>query len=85
MKTSDPQRKGPPVWAIRFFRWYCNDHLKETVLGDMEELYARRFSKLGKRKADLLFVWNVFLFLQPFAIKKRTPSLADRFFASRIS
>src|SRR5688500_10785778 len=81
MKTSDPQRKGPPAWAVRFFRWYCNDHLKEAVLGDMEELYARRLTKLGKRKADILFVWNVLLFLQPFAIKKRTRSLPENHFA----
>ena len=22
----------PPKWAIRFFQWYCNDHLAEAVL-----------------------------------------------------
>jgi putative ABC transport system permease protein len=62
----------PPKWALRFFRWYCNDHLAEAVLGDMIELYARRYAALGKRKANLLFVWNVILFLQPFAVRKRS-------------
>lgn len=62
--------KHPPRWAVRFFRWYCNDHLAEAVLGDMLELYERRVSTIGKRKADLLFLWNALQFLQPFAIRK---------------
>lgn len=61
----------PPQWAVRFFRWYCNDHLSEAVLGDMQELYRRRRGNLGKRRADLLFITNVLLFLQPFAIRKK--------------
>jgi len=63
-------QKHPPRWAVRFFRWYCNDHLAEAVLGDMLELYERRASTVGKRKADLLFLWNALQFLQPFAIRK---------------
>ncbi len=68
------QNTSPPKWAVRFFRWYCNDHLSEAVLGDMEELYERRQLKMGKRKADFLFLWNVLLFLQPFAIRKESKS-----------
>ncbi|HLZ17494.1 MAG TPA: permease prefix domain 2-containing transporter, partial [Cyclobacteriaceae bacterium] len=66
------QKESPPQWAVRFFRWYCNDHLSEAVLGDMLELYKRRRNKLGKKRADLLFLWNVLCFLQPFAIKRKT-------------
>ena len=65
----------PPKWAIRFFRWYCTDHLTEAALGDMLELYARRRSSMKKWKADFLFVWNVVLFFQPFAIRKKSRSL----------
>ncbi len=70
MKTQSP--KMPPKWAIRLFNWYCNDHLADAALGDMLELYHRRYSRMGKRKADILFVWNVVLFFQPFAIRKRS-------------
>ena len=70
MKTQSP--KMPPKWAIRLFNWYCNDHLADAALGDMLELYQRRYSRMGKRKADILFVWNVVLFFQPFAIRKRS-------------
>jgi len=66
------QKESPPKWAVRFFRWYCNDHLSEAVLGDMLELYVRRKKKLEKRKADLLFLWNVLCFLQPFALKRKS-------------
>ncbi len=66
------QKDSPPKWAMRFFRWYCNDHLSEAVLGDMIELYSRRRQNLGKRRADLLFLWNVVCFLQPFAIKRKS-------------
>lgn len=65
-------RHLPPPWAVRFFKWYCNDHLAEAVLGDMTELYERRRTHMGKRRANLLFVWNVITFMQPFAIRKKT-------------
>jgi putative ABC transport system permease protein len=63
-------QKTPPAWAIRFFRSFCNDHLSEAVLGDLTDLYQRRFRSMGKRKADLYFFWNVIQFLQPFALRK---------------
>jgi putative ABC transport system permease protein len=66
----------PPRWAIRFFRWLCNDHLAEAVLGDMIELYERRRKSMPRWKADALFVSNVIQFIQPFAIRgKSSPSL----------
>ncbi|MEI9917398.1 MAG: permease prefix domain 2-containing transporter [Bacteroidota bacterium] len=64
----------PPRWAVALFRWFCNDHLSEAVLGDMLELYDRRRSELGKFKANMLFIWNVVQFIQPFAIHKRRSS-----------
>jgi len=71
MKPST-QNESPPKWAVRFFLWYCNDHLSDAALGDMLELYARRKRKLGERKADALFLWNVVCFLQPFAVKRKS-------------
>jgi putative ABC transport system permease protein len=64
----------PPLWAIRFFESFCNDHLSEAVLGDLLHLYERRLQTIGKRKADVLFLLNVFQFLQPFAIRQRRRS-----------
>ena len=65
----------PPRWALRFFKWFCNDHLAEAVLGDMIELYERRRASMSRWKADALFVWNVVQFIQPFAVsRKSSPS-----------
>ena len=63
--------KNPPKWAIRFLSWFCRQDLSDAVSGDLLELHARRIEKLGKWKADWLFVWNVLLFLQPFALKQK--------------
>ena len=76
MKHNKPQSDGPPRWAVRFFRWYCNDYLSEAALGDFLELYDRRRVSVGKRKADLLFIGNVLAFLQPFALRKKRKSYA---------
>jgi putative ABC transport system permease protein len=65
----------PPKWAVRFFQWYCHDRLSDAILGDMIELHARRFQSLGKRRANLLFIWNVLLFCQPFTMRKKSASL----------
>ena len=67
----------PPKWAKRFFEWFCREDLFEAVLGDLEELYARRAERMSKFRADLFFLWNVLQFFQPFAFKRKsetTPS-----------
>lgn len=74
-------RQSPPSWAIRFFRWFCNDHLSDAVLGDMLELYARRRRQHSKIRADLLFLWNVIQFIQPFAIRKKHSTYPPNHFA----
>jgi putative ABC transport system permease protein len=61
----------PPAGAVRLFRSFCNDHLSDAVLGDLTELYDRRVKNIGKRKADLLFIWGVIQFIQPFALRKK--------------
>ncbi len=70
------KRTSPPRRAVQFFKWFCNDHLSEAVLGDMIELYERRRKSMPQWKADALFVFNVSQFIQPFAIRgKSSPSL----------
>jgi putative ABC transport system permease protein len=69
----------PPRWAVRFFKWFCNDHLSEAVLGDLLHLYERRLTSNGKWNADMLFLWNVIQFIQPFALKKTQSSHLNNF------
>jgi putative ABC transport system permease protein len=73
----DLKKVSPPRWAVRLFRFYCNDHLSEAVLGDLIELYERRVKEVGKRKADLLFLWGVIQFIQPFAFRKKKSQPLD--------
>jgi putative ABC transport system permease protein len=55
--------KTPPAWADRFLEWYCNPHLLEDIQGDVHELYHRS-ARRSKRKADLIFIWNVIRFFR---------------------
>ena len=60
----------PPKWATRFLLWFCRKDLADAILGDLEELYGRHYEKSGKKTANLHYIWNMLLFLRPFAFKK---------------
>jgi putative ABC transport system permease protein len=66
MKKEDP---FPPGLFLRFFRWFCHPALKKYVEGDLMELYDERVEALGKRKADLRFVFDVLLLFRPGIIR----------------
>jgi putative ABC transport system permease protein len=66
------KKRNPPRWVVAIFRWFCNDHLSDAVLGDLLELYDRRRATTGKFKADLFFILNVVQFIQPFALRRRS-------------
>jgi len=53
----------PPKWADKFLAWYCRADLLEEIQGDVYELYERA-AKKSKRKADLLFIWDVLRFFR---------------------
>lgn len=62
----------PPKWLNRFFRWYCREDLADAVDGDLLELYRRRVKKYGRTKANWLYFWNVLLFFQTFAFRRKS-------------
>lgn len=67
---------APPPVIQRFFRWFCRPSLRDSIEGDLLELYHERIRVKGKRKADLLFVIDVLLLLRPGIIKSlRQPEL----------
>jgi putative ABC transport system permease protein len=51
----------PPKLPLRFFQWFCHPKLRDSIEGDLVELYAARRIKSAKWKADLQFVWDVIL------------------------
>ncbi len=60
----------PPKWADRFLEWFCASHLLDEIQGDLYEAHYHRSKTLGHRRANLLFVLDVFKFLKPSNIKK---------------
>jgi putative ABC transport system permease protein len=59
----------PPLLPLRFFRWFCHPKLRDSIEGDLMELYQERKVESGKWKADLKFVRDVLLLFRPSIIK----------------
>ncbi len=72
MKHSSPSDQGPPVWARRFFRWYCRAAFVEDLEGDLDEMYDERLRQVGRRQANRLFVQDVFLLFRPTIVRRLT-------------
>ncbi|MEQ1584632.1 MAG: ABC transporter permease [Cyclobacteriaceae bacterium] len=64
-----PPKKNPPQLSLRFFRWFCHPKLRDSIEGDLMELYEERKVKSGKLKADALFIKDVLLLFRPGIIK----------------
>lgn len=72
------ERRMPPSVFLKFFRWFCDHKLADAIEGDLLEEYQVRFRNSGKRKADVLFVFDVILLCRPgivrsFSTNSQTP------------
>lgn len=63
----------PPQLPLRFFRWFCESGLRNSIEGDLLELYAKRIRASGKRKADFRFFTDVLLLFRPGIIRPFNP------------
>jgi putative ABC transport system permease protein len=63
------KQQHPPQLPLRFFRWFCHPKLRNSIEGDLIELYEERVKEKGKRKADLRFSIDVLLLFRPSIIK----------------
>ena len=59
----------PPKLLLRFFRWFCHPDLRNSIEGDLMELYGERVKEIGKRKADWKFAKDVLLLFRPGIIR----------------
>jgi putative ABC transport system permease protein len=59
----------PPNVFLKFFRWFCHPKLRDSIEGDLMELYEERMKENGKRKADLKFIGDVLLLFRQCIIK----------------
>ena len=48
----------PPHWAKTLLRWLHPENTIEEVEGDLDELYAYSYNRLGKRQALLRYLLN---------------------------
>lgn len=60
---------NPPKIFHRFFRLYCNPDLRNSIEGDLIELYHERVREEGEKKADRKFIKDVLLLFRPGIIK----------------
>jgi len=63
------KKSTPPHLPLRFFRWFCHPKLRDSIEGDLMELYVERKNKSGKLKADLKFIGDVVLLFRPSIIR----------------
>ncbi len=63
------KKETPPKLFLRFFRWFCHPKLRDSIEGDITELYDERAKESGKRKADIKFIIDVLLLFRPGIIK----------------
>ncbi|WP_143960304.1 FtsX-like permease family protein [Litoribacter populi] len=65
------KKQTPPKFFLSFFRWFCHPDMSDYIEGDLMEVYDRNLKKLGKRKADWKFIFDVLLLFRPGIIKPR--------------
>ncbi|MEQ9424111.1 MAG: ABC transporter permease [Cyclobacteriaceae bacterium] len=64
----------PPKSAIRFFKWYCRNELRESILGDLEERFNDECEEVGNLRAKFKYWINVFKFINRHTLKSETQS-----------
>ncbi|MFD1141945.1 ABC transporter permease [Larkinella insperata] len=60
-----PARPQPPKWAQRLLAWIAAAHLREEILGDLDELFHKRGKHGGYNKARLWYLFDILLLLHP--------------------
>ena len=58
----------PPIWALRFLRWFCREDFLEEIEGDLTEVYFLHY-KQSPAKARKQFTWGVIKHFRPEFIK----------------
>jgi len=74
-------RSNPPRWPERMLSWFCAEEHQDILLGDLEELYEYRSSKMSRSKANLFYIKDAFDMLRPFALKKRRTQVKNNHIA----
>jgi len=68
--SKKPSNNRSPAWATKFLHWFCKGELIEEIEGDILEEYHEFKDKKKRWIANLFYIYSVFTFLRPFAVKK---------------
>ncbi|GAB3954406.1 ABC transporter permease [Spirosoma harenae] len=60
-----------PRLADRLLNWFCAPHLREEVLGDLQERYGLRVRQIGERKARRRYWLDVLAYMRPEFIRRK--------------
>jgi putative ABC transport system permease protein len=63
------KNNAPPKLFLNFFRWFCHPKLRDSIEGDLIELYEEQVKEKGKRQADIKFIIDVLLLFRIELIK----------------
>ncbi len=63
------RRTVPPCILLRLFRWYCQPELRDSIEGDLIELYQERLHTIGKTRASIRLALDVILLFRPGIIR----------------
>lgn len=58
----------PPIWPLRFLRWFCREEFLEEIEGDLTEIYFLNYQQ-SPAKAGRQFTWSVIKHFRPEFIK----------------
>lgn len=61
----------PPKWAEKVVKWYCNNHLQESILGDLEERFYDDTEKYGPGQSRIRYWINVFRFINKYTLARK--------------
>lgn len=64
----------PPVWADRFFEWYCNSGMQEEILGDLYESFMGKSTNGHLFQAKCWYWLQVILFINRRTLSRNTHS-----------
>lgn len=64
----------PPKLAIKLLHLFCSDQWLDELLGDLEEEFIDNTKSKGRRRAILLYYFQVVQLIRPHIIKKRKSS-----------
>ena len=66
---NDKEYTSPPLWPLRFFRWFCHPSYVEDIEGDLYERFTLLVEELGLKKARRRFALEVLLLFRPGIIR----------------